>query len=106
MPRLAQQQQIKVDGLAEMDEDATIRCAVQCLQAVTDFRGNEASVNKRTRCHHIYGVRAVSNGNEQKQNVTHSGRVEGTALGQKKKKYSTRAAHRIHPPACTYICDA
>lgn len=31
----------QVDALAEMDEDATIRCAIQCLQAVTDFRGNE-----------------------------------------------------------------
>lgn len=31
----------QVDGLMEMDEDATIRCAIQCLQAVTDFRGNE-----------------------------------------------------------------
>lgn len=30
-----------MDGLKEMDEDATIRCAIQCLQAVTDFRGNE-----------------------------------------------------------------
>ncbi|CAM9513999.1 unnamed protein product [Ectocarpus sp. 12 AP-2014] len=34
----------KVDGLMEMDEDATIRCAIQCLQAVTDFRGNEVEV--------------------------------------------------------------
>lgn len=32
---------LQVDGLVEMDEDATIRCAIQCLQAVTDFRGNE-----------------------------------------------------------------
>lgn len=34
---------VQVDGLKEMDEDATIRCAIQCLQAVTDFRGNEVS---------------------------------------------------------------
>ncbi|CAM9362440.1 unnamed protein product [Choristocarpus tenellus] len=27
-----------------MDEDATVRCAIQCLQAVTDFRGNEVEV--------------------------------------------------------------
>lgn len=32
---------MQVDAFPEMDEDATIRCAIQCLQAVTDFRGNE-----------------------------------------------------------------
>eukprot|EP00611_Tribonema_gayanum_P028136 TRINITY_DN7138_c0_g1_i2.p2 TRINITY_DN7138_c0_g1~~TRINITY_DN7138_c0_g1_i2.p2 ORF type:complete len:254 (-),score=97.84 TRINITY_DN7138_c0_g1_i2:18-779(-) len=34
----------KVDTLPEMDEAATIRCAIQCLQSVTDFRGNEIEV--------------------------------------------------------------
>ncbi|CAM9473609.1 unnamed protein product [Discosporangium mesarthrocarpum] len=34
----------KVDSLKEMDEDETIRCAIQCLQTVTDFRGNEVEV--------------------------------------------------------------
>lgn len=44
---------MQVDGLVEMDEDATIRCAIQCLQAVTDFRGNEVRTLPR-------GMRGVS----------------------------------------------
>lgn len=34
----------KVEGMPSMDENATIRCAMQCLQSVTDFRGNECEV--------------------------------------------------------------
>ncbi|CAM9140581.1 unnamed protein product [Chrysoparadoxa australica] len=34
----------KVESFSAMDEDATIRCAIQCLQVVTDFRGNEVEV--------------------------------------------------------------
>lgn len=32
---------MQVESFPEMKQDATIRCAIQCLQAVTDFRGNE-----------------------------------------------------------------
>jgi hypothetical protein len=35
---------MQVDALPEMDEAATTRCAIQCLQSVTDFRGNEIEV--------------------------------------------------------------
>mmetsp|Transcript_1769 Transcript_1769/g.2632 ORF Transcript_1769/g.2632 Transcript_1769/m.2632 type:complete len:244 (+) Transcript_1769:50-781(+) len=34
----------KVGTFAELDENETIRCAIQCLQSVTDFRGNEIEV--------------------------------------------------------------
>ena len=35
---------IQVDAMPEMDEAATVRCGIQCLQSVTDFRGNEIEV--------------------------------------------------------------
>lgn len=34
----------KVATFGEMDEATTTRCALQCLQSVTDFRGNEVEV--------------------------------------------------------------
>lgn len=34
----------KAADFAGMDADATVRCAIQCLQSVTDFRGNELEV--------------------------------------------------------------
>lgn len=34
----------KVESFPSMDEAATVRCAIQCLQSVTDFRGNEIEV--------------------------------------------------------------
>ncbi|CAM9666928.1 unnamed protein product [Phaeothamnion confervicola] len=39
----------KVADLAEMNADATVRCAIQCLQSVTDFRGNEIEVGIVTK---------------------------------------------------------
>lgn len=42
---------MQVDAFPKMDEDATIRCAIQCLQAVTDFRGNEVMHPIYILCH-------------------------------------------------------